>query len=555
MNDTCRERPRRFPFLRLLCAAAALAAASAQAAPLECSVSVLQNHAAPQGVTIVSAEPVAAAGNVPAYCSIDAYLMSDGLRGEPDNRVGFQLGLPLADWNGKLLFGGGGGFFGSRVPMTVGVSRGYVSVQTDGGHTASSVSDASWAEGSYTRVVDFGHRAVHLTTVAAKAMVQAYYGEDLQRSYFFGCSTGGRQGLVAAERYPDDFDGVIAAAPALDYDSLMVAFNWNQQALLRSPEHYLPASKLQLIHDAVQADCDAKDGLADGLIEDPRACTFDPASLQCPSGDGPGCLTAGQVDTLRRFYQGPISSNGKLIHPGMPVGGEVTGWEAWVVGTVPPSMPADGRLDYQPGTAPLQAQFTDNYMRYLFFPVQDKDYDWRSFNFDTDPQKGTPMARTQNATGDLKAFRKRGGKLIIPHGWGDPVVFPERTVTYVKEVWKHSGGRAQAGDFMRLFMVPGMGHCAGGAAPTEVGIPLQADPPVIDADHDMLSALDRWVEEGVAPARVIASQVSSGAVIRTRPLCPYPQVARWTGVGSADDASNFVCVDGNYDTGAKPWKQ
>lgn len=262
---------------------------------------------------IVSAATIPAAAPLPEFCLVQGYVVTHGLNGEPDNHVNFEVDLPTSTWNGKLYFAGGSGFIGGRSnkrPM----SQGYATAYTDTGHHAASAVDATWAEGSMTRKVDFFDRGIHVGTVAAKAVTQAFYERRPEKSYFVGCSTGGKQAFIEAQRFPEDFDGIIAGAPAVDYTRLMIEFNWNEKVLLASTAGYIPSSKLPLIAKAVLARCDAQDGLADGLISDPRKCDFNPESLRCRAGAAADCLTDPQIDTLKKLYAGP----GRKIFPGCP---------------------------------------------------------------------------------------------------------------------------------------------------------------------------------------------------------------------------------------------
>jgi feruloyl esterase len=278
---------------------------------------------------------------------------------------------------------------------------------------------------------------------------------------------------------------------------------------------------------AAVASCDARDGLVDGLIDDPRRCAFDPALLLCPGGDAPDCLTAAQVDTVRKVYAGPSGSRGEQLFEGFPVGHEdlPTGWRAWIVGAVPAVPGPDGRLTY-PESPPAQWSFQEQGLRFIVF--DDPAYDWRSFDADTEGARLEALEPIFNATDpDLSAFRALGGKMIMWHGWADPALTAFRTIRYFNEVVRATGSAGETDRFLRLFLAPGMHHCDGGPGPNTL---------------DALTALERWVEGGIAPDRIIASHVTAGVVDRARPLCPYPQVARYTGTGSIDEAANFRCV-------------
>jgi feruloyl esterase len=454
--------------------------------------------------TITSATLIPAGGGLPEYCQV---------QGHVDTGIGFEVRLPTG-WNGKLYFQGSGGFAGNIPAPGPGLVSGYAVATTDTGHQGAvpgPATDASWALNNPDRQIDFAYRAVHVATVAAKQIVQAFYGRPPARSYFEGCSTGGRQALMEAQRYPADFNGIIAGAPALDQTGAVVAENWNAQALHVAP---LPMDKVSLLAGEVLAECDAKDGLVDGLIGDPRRCRFDPGTLQCPAGDAPDCLTPEQVRTVRMMYSGPVNSQGDRIYLGFPQGHEdgADGWPLWITGN---------------GTAtPRAFAFQDQFLHFFIFGPT---FDTLTFNFDTDPARLAPAAEFLNATNpDLSVFEANGGKLIMWQGWSDPNLTPFRSVRYfLATVDAFGAGNAEdRARFFRLFMAPGVHHCSGGPGPNT---------------FDLLTPLENWVEGGIAPDRIIASHITGGMVDRTRPLCPYPQEARYSGSGSIDDAANFVC--------------
>ncbi|MCL5743372.1 MAG: tannase/feruloyl esterase family alpha/beta hydrolase, partial [Acidobacteria bacterium] len=318
-----------------------------------------------------------------------------------------------------------------------------------------------------------------------------------------GCSTGGRQALKEAQVFPEDFDGIIAGAPGNRTAMAM----WIAHALLKDPVAYVPRTKYPLIHHAVLEACDAMDGLKDGLIEDPTRCKFDPGVLLCKGTDGSDCLTAPQVEAVRKVYlPGRNPRTGKELFGSLAPGSEL-GWAVMGGGPEP--------------YAPILDQ-----LKYVVF--KDPAWDWRTFDFDKDNARfEKPENLIMNATDpDLRKFIARGGKLLIYHGWSDQNVSPFLTVNYFNSVQDTLGGASKTGDNIRLFMAPGMAHCGGGEGPNV---------------FDKVGALDRWVEQGEAPSRIIASHSTKGKVDRTRPLCPYPQVAKYKGTGSIDDAANFVC--------------
>ena len=487
------------------------------AGALECTVASLQPKA-PGGTTVTAAVAVEASGKMPQYCKVDGFVAT------PGNTVNFRLGLP-ATWNGKFYFQGVGGFAGAIGPLNTGLERGYASASTDTGHQAAGT-DASWALNNPAKKIDYGYRGVHVTAVAAKSLSHAYYGTAPRYSYFNGCSNGGRQALMEAQRYPEDFEGIIGGDPSFGSLSTIRRTS-TYQPMLSSSEHFLPAAKLELISKAVLASCDAQDGLADGLITDPRACHFQPETLKCAGVDGPTCLTTGQLDTLKKIYADVQGPSGQVLH-GFPVGHQdgPTGWQLWITGAVAPARRSDGTTAFEKNP-PTGFAFLDGYLRYLMFEVDDPSFDWRTFSLERHGSKLEAMMKIFNPTdSDLTKLQNRGAKLLLYHGWADPALSAYDTVAYYDRVVKVAGGQPKADQFVKLFMVPGMHHCGGGPGPNT---------------FDMLTPLENWVERGAAPTRVVASHAANGIVDRTRPLCPHPQVARYAGAGSIDAAENFRC--------------
>jgi hypothetical protein len=365
--------------------------------------------------------------------------------------------------------------------------------------------------------------------VKAKAIIKAFYGEAPKRSYFSSCSNGGRQALMEAQRYPADYDGIIAGAPANDWTHLLSAAIWHTQALTVEPASFIPPRKLPAIQVAALAACDNQDGVKDGVIEDPSQCHFDPSSLLCKGEDSDSCLTAPQLTALKKIYAGPRTSSGKQITPGYSPGGEGAqgSWGAWITGAEPMKS--------------LMYAFGGNFFRNMVY--SNPAWDYKTFSVDRDPiAADEKMSGILSATDpDLKKFKDRGGKLILYHGWCDAAIPAQSTVNYYQSVRKKMGAK-DADGFVRLYMVPGMQHCGGGDGPSMFGQTGQGQG---DALHNMEKAMERWVEEGAAPKQIIATKFKSGvnppAVARTRPLCPYPQTAHWKGSGSTDDDANFVC--------------
>ena len=472
-------------------------------------------------VTITSANPVAPGTfvlpggrttvTVPAFCRVVGVVKPE---------VNFEAWLP-ANWNKKFLMVGNGGLAGtiSYAAMVAPLERGYATASTDTGHVADS--DGHWALGHMERVIDFAHRAVHVTTQASKAITGSFYGTSVQRSYFSGCSQGGQEAMTEAQRYPEDYDGIIAGDPANYWTHLYLGGHlWIAQTM--EGDGYIPAAKTQMIGDAVYAACDALDGMKDGILNDPRKCHFDPSKLLCKESDAPNCLTAAQVESVRKIYQGGHTSDGRQIFPGIMPGGEAGpgGWSTWITGAQP------GRGSHITLGIP--------FLRNVAF--EDPNWDFRTFRFDRTQTIGSSLDSDvdfidaklgpifNNMNPDLKAFQSHGGKLIQYHGWSDPDISPLNSINYYRSVEKAMG---EPRSFYRLFMVPGMYHCSGGPGPNT---------------FDAVAALEQWVEKGVAPDQIVASHSTDKVVDRTRPLCPFPQEAQWKGTGSTDQAENFACA-------------
>jgi feruloyl esterase len=373
------------------------------------------------------------------------------------------------------------------------------------------------------KAIDYAWRAVHLTATTTKDITKEYYGKSVSHAYWNSCSNGGRQGLLEAQRFPEDFDGIVANAPWVDQTGFTIGAMWNQKALTAAP---VTPAKLTLVAGKVMEKCDAIDGLKDGLIDDPRKCSFDTARdvPACAAGaDGANCLTAPQAAAIAKVYSGPIS-NGKQIFPGyMPGseavtaglfgGGEGSGWLNVIVGTQPNAKPADFNL-------------AEGIIRFLVFKPPQADYDYQKFDFDRDVHLLDNWSKEADAKNpDLSKFHKRGGKLIVTYGWADSILQPMAGVHYYEAATAKNG--TETPQFFRLFMVPGMAHCGGGIGPDR---------------NDAVTAVVDWVEKKKAPESIVASRVVNSKVVRTRPLCPYPQVARYSGQGSIDEAANFRCV-------------
>ncbi len=466
--------------------------------------------------------------NLPPFCRVQGVS-----KPSVDSDIRFEVWLPQpAAWNRKFLSTGEGGFAGQLNYQRNGLDgamdellrRGYATASTDTGHRSS---DQWWAVGHPEKAADYLYRAKHVTTVAAKAIVAAYYGQPPSHSYFSSCSNGGRQGLIEAQRYPDDFDGLIIGAPWNFQSHSNAGFIWDAQAL-GAPGAAIPAEKLPAITAAVVAACDKNDGLADGVIANPQTCKFDPRSMTCPGGDGNNCLTPPQVAALQKIYDGPRNPRtGESIFPGFARGSEA-GW----TGMVRPATAGSGLLVY-----------------FSNLVYQNPEWDLRSFNFDRDmTHTDQTTGRLGNATStDYSAAIRRGVKIIQYHGWNDQTLQPAYSPQYYEQVAKANGGLERTQEFYRLFMVPGLAHCSGGIGASNFGGVGQQIPPVRDAAHDLQTAMEDWVERGTAPAQFIATkftdnQATTKTVQHTRPVCLYPAVPRYKGAGDPNDAANFACV-------------
>ena len=435
---------------------------------------------------------------LPAYCRVSATL-----KPSPDSDIKIEVWLPEgAAWNGKYEAVGGGGWAGviSYPALASAVEEGYATSSTDTGHEGG---NANFAVGHPDKIVDFAYRAVHEMVVQAKAVMTAYYGRGPRLSYWNGCSTGGRQGLMEAQRYPDDFDGIVAGAPA-NYQTHLHAFDISLQTFVRQAGAAVPAAKTDLVAKAVLAACDAADGVKDGLLNDPRKCNFDPGTLLCKGADSNDCLTALQVDSVKKAYAPLKNSKGALVYPGYAKGSE-TGWNMLAANGPAPSALSLG-----------------SYREVLH---QDPNWDWKTWDVDKDvPAVDEKYGYINAVNPDLSAFKAHGGKLIQYHGWADTAISPENSINYRASVLNKMG--AKQDNWYRLFMVPGMAHCGNGAGPNQ---------------FNYMGAMERWRESGVAPQLMIAEHVANNKVDRTRPLCPYPQLATYKGVGSINDAANFSC--------------
>jgi feruloyl esterase len=453
-----------------------------------------------------------------------------------DSLINFEIWVPTGSaWNGKLVTTGNGGYspalnYGD---MAYALKQGYAVAGGDTGHQAANQNDMTFAINHQEKIVDWGTRSIHAITVPTKSLIAALQGKASTRAYYYGCSTGGHQGYAEVQRYPEDFDGVIAGDPGNNRVRLNAGFMWQFLANHHANDNttpIIPASKLPLITQAAVAACDGNDGVVDGVVDDPRTCNFNPVVLQCTSGDGPECLTTAQVGALNKMYAGAKNPRtGEQIYPGWPKTSEA-------LTTAANGAITSGWSQYWGTTEPTRSDF----WRYWVF--DNPQWNWWSFDFDRDIAYADAKVGTlvdQNNP-DISSFKARGGKLLVYNGWQDPVVNPVDTISYYDKVKALQGSQAETDKFFRLFMVPGMGHCAGGTGTTNFGN-QGAPSPVVDAEHDILMAMDNWVNKGVAPDKIIASRVTNGTTTRTRPLCMYPKKAVYKGSGSSDNAENFTC--------------
>ena len=458
----------------------------------------------PPGPAGAKGKQAAAFQNLPAFCRVAATLTPAS-----DSEIKIEVWLPETGWNGNLQSVGNGAWAGniSYPAMGTALAAGYATASTDTGHSGGN--PATFVPGHPEKVIDFSYRAVHEMTIAAKAIINGRYGTNPKYSYWNGCSTGGRQALTEAQRYAADYDGIIAGAAAIYTTHLQGAQVWSAAVVHRDEASYIPPAKYAVLHDAVLEACDALDGVKDGVLENPTKCHFDPKVLLCKDADGPSCLTAAQVEAARQIYAGPADSHGKSLFPGLERGSE-TGW-ATLSGARPMALAEE---------------------TYKFLVFNDANWNYLTFSAERDIAAGDKIAGTMMNSIDpnLKPLFSHGGKVLMYHGWADPGIAPENSVNYynsvVAELGKDKLGNAATSNSIRLFMVPGMGHCGGGDG---------------TSTFNMMDAISKWVEQSKAPDRIEASRVRAGKTDRTRPLCPYPQAAVYNGSGSTDESANFSC--------------
>ncbi|HEY1903971.1 MAG TPA: tannase/feruloyl esterase family alpha/beta hydrolase [Terracidiphilus sp.] len=466
---------------------------------------------------------------LPAFCRVVAIV-----RPTADSNIKVEIWLPLAGWNGKFIGQGNGGFAGSidYRGLAAAVLSGFSSGGTDTGHTGGGT-DSDWALGHPEKVIDFGWRGVHSMTGLSKTVVQAFYSSTAQHNYFTSCSDGGREALMEAQRFPGDYDGILAGAPAYNWTSLISRAAQMTQQLLARPESYLPASKVPAIYKAVLASCH-KDEPGE-FLADPRSCHFSPDTLVCKGAETDACLTQAQANSVKALYASSYLTDGTLVYHGLLPGAELgdNGWQGWITGSAPRK---------SAGTA-----YTEGYFRNLVY--SNPNWDLNSFNLDRDLKvaQAKTAAALDAVNPDLTAFRARGGKLILYHGWDDAAISPLATIDYFNSV-EQKVGQQETDGFVRLFLVPGMQHCGGGPGPADFGQFGPTFKPLLDdTEHNITTALEEWVEKGRVPEQVIArgNTNTTGAgkgVSFTEPICAYPKAAVYKGSGDRKDAASYACV-------------
>ena len=465
--------------------------------------------------SILSATQLDATGKTPTRCRVIGVLPPE---------IIFELVLP-DPWNGRILMSGNGGYAGTspdgrgrRQRSDRVASMGFVSVYTNTGHDRIAEPLATFALNNRQKEIDYSFRAVRLTIQTAKELSSLYYGQPANYTYWQGCSTGGRQGLMAAQRFPKDFDGIVVGAPVLNFTDTQIWGAWNAHALRHAP---ITLSQVDVVAEAVYARCDGLDGLEDGLLDDPRNCDFSPARdlPRCEGDSSAPCFGEAEVAALEKIYGGVVS-RGELLFPGLPFGAEArpptgrrrtSGWNGWIISEGQPSR---------------QEVFSETFLRHMAFEPDEPDFDLHSFDFDRDPHRMDFIRSILDATNpNLTRFRDAGGKILMYFGWADTALNPIMGINYYEAAQTVTGPGTK--DFFRLFMVPGMFHCGGGLGVSQA---------------DYLGAVMDWVESGEAPDRLVAARVVGGKTEMTRPLCPYPEIARHDGVGDRNAADSFSCA-------------
>jgi feruloyl esterase len=511
------------------------------AQPLACDISSFSGFSV-ANATVDAASAVAAGSytptgsrtaltNMPAFCKVNGTTSS-----APDSLVHYEMWIPdVSAWNGKLVVTGNGGYAPdpNYSDMQHALQRGFATMVGDTGHTSE---DLLFVINHPQKIVDWGTSSVHDITVAGKVVLAHMQAADATRSYYYGCSTGGHQAYAEVQRYPTDFDGVVACDPGNNRVALNAEFMNRFLAIHATNDNTTPlltTAKVRLVTTAAIAACDALDGVTDGVIGDPRVCTsdkFDVTTLACAPGatNTSSCLLPAELTAVQKIYAGPLNpATHTAVYPG-PVVGSESGWASYW---------GETNTDAPGTTEPTRSDF------WRFWVFNNPDWNWWTFDYNRDMTFawGIVGPKVDQVNPDISAFKANGSKLITYQGWADPVVNPLDTIAYYNAVLAKQGSQAEMDNFFRLFMVPGMGHCSGGVGSTNFG--NQGGPsPVIDPQHDVLAALDQWVDKGVPPDSIIASKVASGVAVQTRPLCTFPKKAVYSGTGSTDDATNFTCM-------------
>ena len=469
--------------------------------------------------SVISSKMIPGDANSSGHCEIHGVIAPE---------IQYVVNLPKL-WNGRLYMIGNGGFGGQSVygdyakeDRAKARRLGFATAFTNTGHT-DDAHFASWAHNNIQKEIDYGYRAVHLTAVVAKLLINRYYGKEPAYSYFEGCSGGGRQGLVAAQRFPGDFDGIAVGAPFYDLPTIEMQSWWNQATAEETP---FSAERVHMLGEIIMEKYDAVDGVRDRVIGNPLAIDFEPARDLPRDPEGKNGFTDAEIEAFTRIYQGP-RSGGRQIAPGLPVGAELPGVRdaGRTYEKTSEASPWSARVYREGSGYNMTLEILESWLKYMAFATDDPDYDWKNLNMETDLEKMQPMGHIMNAKEtDLSPVMNRGNKILMYHGWADVGVSPIMTVQYYEQVMETMGEKTQS--FFRTFMVPGMFHCRGGR----------------NVDHfDVMTTLIDWVEAGIMPERIEAARIENGEVVRTRPLCPYPQVAAYRGKGSTDKAENFAC--------------
>ncbi len=497
-------------------------------------------HTALPNAKITSAVLVPKSEELPEYCKVSGLIYP---------AINYEIRLPTEDWNNKFYMAGCGGFCGRLLAngkgfanaMNYGLKRNYAVSTMDSGHQGRSSIDGRWAYDNRQGEIDWGYRAVHETAVVTKAVIEAFYNDQPEKSYFSGCSTGGRQANMSAHRYPKDFDGIISGAPALNYSNLVgIYFTWLANKNTDEDGNLIVGSeKADLVGEKVLETCDEIDGIKDNIIDDPEACNFNTETLLCPAyvsnPDEEECLTRKQVDTLNLLYEGPKNSRGEKLTTARLLFGSESSWSTWVTGPYSRKKPSQFWLPLYGGKKAATRYYSENYLRYMGFKddsnaVQDP----MDFDFDTDPTRLKFMGDIYNSDKtNLAEFKKRGGKLLIWHGLSDTAIPATSSMAYFDKLSKVNNGLKNIQNFARLFLMPGTDHCA-----------LLPAHGIKDNGFDALTALENWVERNQAPEELLLTKFKGdGSKLWQRPSCPYPAKAKYNGIGDPYSSDSFSCEE------------